>query len=219
MTEKQIRVLLADDHVPTREDIRVALEADPRFVVCAEAGDAAAAVEAAVHEDPDICLLDIQMPGGGLAATWEIAARLPETKIVMLTASDQESDLLAALRAGAASYLVKTIDPRRLPHALHDVYEGRAAIPRDLVAGMVRQFRTSEPRRRTLRGGELAQHLTSREWEVLRLLSQGFSTAQIAHRLVLSRSAVRAHVSAVVKKLGVTNRDAAVELFRSRSET
>jgi DNA-binding NarL/FixJ family response regulator len=219
VTEGQLRVLLADDHAPTREDIRVALEADPRFVVCAEAADAAAAVEAAVREGPDICLLDIQMPGGGLAATWEIAARLPNAKIVMLTASEQESDLLAALRAGAASYLVKTIDPRRLPHALHDVYEGRAAIPRHLVAGMVRQFRTSEPRRRVLRGGELTERLTSREWEVLGVLSQGLSTAQIANRLVLSRSAVRAHVSAVVKKLGVADREAAVALFRSRSET
>jgi two-component system NarL family response regulator len=214
-----IRVLVADDHVPTREDIRVALEADPRFHVCAEASDAAGAVEAAVRDRPDICLLDIRMPGGGVAATWEISARLPETKIVMLTASEEESDLLAALRAGAASYLVKTIDPRRLPHALHDVCEGRAAIPRDLVTVMVRHVRSPESRRRALRGSELAERLTSREWEVLGLLAQDLSTAQIARRLVLSKSAVRAHIAAVVRKLGVVDRRAAVALFRERSET
>ena len=219
MTEKQIRVLIADDHVPTREDIRLALEADPRFLVCAEAADAATAVEAAVREQPDVCVLDIQMPGGGVAATWEISARLPETRIVMLTASEEESDLLAALRAGAASYLVKTIDPRRLPHALHDVVQGRAAIPRDLVATMVEHFRGPESRRRALRGNELTERLTSREWEVLGLLSQGLSTAQIARRLTLSQSAVRAHIAAVVKKLGVADRNAAVALFRARSET
>jgi two-component system NarL family response regulator len=204
--------------VPTREDIRVALEADPRFHVCAEASDAAGAVEAAGRDRPDICLLDIRMPGGGVAATWEISARLPETKIVMLTASEEESDLLAALRAGAASYLVKTIDPRRLPHALHDVCEGRAAIPRDLVAVMVQHFRSSESRRRALRGSELAERLTSREWEVLGLLAQDLSTAQIARRLVLSKSAVRAHIAAVVRKLEVRDRHAAVGLFRERSE-
>ena len=196
----------------------MALEADPRFHVCAEASDAAGAVEAAVRDRPDICLLDIRMPGGGVAATWEISARLPETKIVMLTASEEESDLLAALRAGADSYLVKTIDPRRLSHALHDVCEGRAAIPRDLVAVMVQHFRSSESRRRALRGSELAERLTSREWEVLGLLAQDLSTAQIARRLVLSKSAVRAHIAAVVRKLGVVDRHAAVALFRERSE-
>lgn len=210
---------MADDHVPTREDIRTTLDADPRFRVCAEASDAAGAVEAAIRDRPDVCLLDISMPGGGVAATWEISARLPETKIVMLTASEEESDLLAALRAGAASYLVKTIDPGRLPHALHDVCEGRAAIPRDLVTVLVRHFRSPESRRRTLRGSALAERLTSREWEVLGLLAQDLSTAQIAGRLVLSKSAVRAHIAAVVRKLGVVDRQAAVALFRERSET
>ena len=205
--------------MPTREDIRIALEADPGFHVCAEASDAAGAVEAAIRDRPDLCLLDITMPGGGVAATWEISARLPETKIVMLTASEEESDLLAALRAGAASYLVKTIDPGRLPHALHDVCEGRAAIPRDLVTVMVRHFRSPESRRRALRGSELAERLTSREWEVLGLLAQDLSTAQIARRLVLSKSAVRAHIAAVVRKLGVVDRRAAAALFRERSET
>jgi DNA-binding NarL/FixJ family response regulator len=92
----RIRVLLADDHAPTREDIRFALEQDERFEICAEAPDAAAAVEASVREKPGVCLLDIRMPGWGVAAAWEIHARLPETKIVMLTVSRDHGDLFAA---------------------------------------------------------------------------------------------------------------------------
>ncbi|HSL63620.1 MAG TPA: response regulator transcription factor, partial [Gaiellaceae bacterium] len=101
------RVLLADDHPPTREDIRRTLESDGRFEVCAVAADAAGAVDAATRERPDLCVLDIRMPGNGIAAAWEITARLPETKVVMLTVSRDDDDLLAALRAGASGYLLK----------------------------------------------------------------------------------------------------------------
>ena len=88
---RPVRVLLADDHVPTRDDIRRALEADERFVVCAEAGDAPVAIEAAVRESPDLCVLDVRMPGGGVAAAWEISTRLPATRIVMLTVSSDDA--------------------------------------------------------------------------------------------------------------------------------
>ena len=104
-----LRVLIADDHAPTREDVRRALT-DGGLVVCAEAADAARAVQQALETRPDICLLDVRMPGGGVAAAWEIAARLPTTKVVMLTVSDEDGDLFRALRAGAVSYLVKDID-------------------------------------------------------------------------------------------------------------
>ena len=98
---KPLRVLVADDHAPTRDDVRRALDADGRFNICCEVADAAEAVQAAVRKQPDICLLDIRMPGSGLAAAWEIAARLPQAKIVMLTVSDEDTDLFTALRAGA----------------------------------------------------------------------------------------------------------------------
>ena len=100
---------IADDHAPTREDVRRALT-EGGLVVCAEAADAARAVQQALETRPDICLLDVRMPGGGVAAAWEIAARLPTTKVVMLTVSDEDGDLFRALRAGAVSYLVKDID-------------------------------------------------------------------------------------------------------------
>ena len=143
---RQLRVLLADDHAPTREDLRWALT-QGGLQVCAEASDAAHAVQLALETSPDICLLDVRMPGGGVAAAWEISARLPTTKVVMLSVSDEDTDLFSALRAGAVGYLVKDLDLRLLPRALRDVAEGRAAIPRALVARMVKQFHTNEPRR------------------------------------------------------------------------
>ena len=125
-----LRVLIADDHLPTREDVREALENDARFTVCAAVADAPEAVRAALRERPDVCLIDVRMPGSGLAAAWEIAARLPQTKIVILTISDGGNDLFAALRAGAVGYLLKTMNLERLPAALHGVYYGEAAMPR-----------------------------------------------------------------------------------------
>jgi DNA-binding NarL/FixJ family response regulator len=207
----RIRVLLADDHAPTREDIRFALEQDERFEICAEATDAAAAVEASVREKPGVCLLDIRMPGWGVAAAWEIHARLPETKIVMLTVSRDHGDLFAALRAGAAGYLLKDMDPRALPRTLASVVDGEVAIPRELVGQVVEEFRDRSARRRTTLGNGGEERLTSREWQILDLLRQQLPTSEIAERLVLSPVTVRTHVGSILRKLKARNRD---ELFR-----
>ena len=213
-------MLIADDHAPSRDDIRRALERDGRFGVCASVPDAAEAIQAAVRERPDVCLLDIRMPGSGLAAAWEIAARLPQTKIVMLTVSDDDNDLFAALRAGADGYLLKTMNLQRLPDALDGVRSGEAAVPRTLVSRMLERFRGREPRwRQPVTDDSFGGRLTSREWEVLALLAQGLSTGAIARRLMLSSSAVRVHIAAIVRKLGVPDRDAAIKLFRERADT
>jgi DNA-binding NarL/FixJ family response regulator len=215
---KPLRVLIADDHAPTREDVSRALDGDERFSVCAAVADAVEAVQAALRQRPDVCLLDIQMPGSGLAAAWEIAARQPQVKIVMLTVSEEDTNLFAALRAGAHGYLLKTMNLQRLPDALHGVCSGEAAMPRTLVARVLEQFHGREPRWRSLATGETGERLTSREWEVLELLAQGRSTAQIAQSLVLTASAVRAHITSIVRKLAVADRAAAAELFRGRLE-
>jgi DNA-binding NarL/FixJ family response regulator len=207
----RIRVLLADDHAPTREDIRFALEQDERFEICAEAPDAAAAVEASVREKPGVCLLDIRMPGWGVAAAWEIHARLPETKIVMLTVSRDHGDLFAALRAGAAGYLLKDMDPRALPRTLASVVEGEVALPRELVGQVVEEFRDRSARRRTTLSDEREERLTSREWQVLDLVRQQLPTSEIAERLVLSPVTVRTHLASILRKLKARNRE---ELFR-----
>jgi DNA-binding NarL/FixJ family response regulator len=210
-------VLIADDHRPTRDDVCQALGTGA-FDICAVVADAAQAVQAAILERPDVCLLDVRMPGSGVAAAWEIAARLPQVKIVMLTVSDDDADLFAALHAGVDGYLLKTMNLKRLPDALVGVCSGEAAMQRTLVARVLDRFRRQEPRWRHSVGAEpVGGRLTSREWEVLELLAQGRSTTEIAQRLVISSSAVRVHIASIVYKLEARDRAAVIELFR-RSE-
>lgn len=211
-----VRVLLADDHVPTRDDIRRALAADSRFAVCAEAGDAAAAIDGAVREGPDVCILDVRMPGGGVAAAWEISTRLPQTKIVMLTVSRDDTDLFASLRAGAAGYLLKDMDPAQLPNALGDVLNGEAALPPELVARVIDEFRDRSPRRRAVLASGGYETLTSREWQVLDLLRQELTTAAIARRLVVSPVTVRSHVNNILRKVRAESREALLQDFEER---
>ena len=217
---KPLRVLIADDHAPTRADVRHALEHDLRFDVCVEAEDAAAAVFGAVRARPDVCLIDIRMPGNGVAATWEIAARLPHAKIVMLTVSDEDSDIFAALRAGAHGYLLKTMSLNRLPNALQGVCCGEAAMPRTLMARVLDRFHGREPRwRRLASNAATERHLTSREWEVLEFLARGWSTAEIAEGLKITASAVRAHITSIVHKFEVPDRAAVVQAFRRYADS
>jgi DNA-binding NarL/FixJ family response regulator len=207
-----IRVLIADDHPPTRAGVRAALERDG-FEVCAEAADARSAIEAARRERPDVCLLDIHMPGDGIYAAETIAHELPEAAVVMLTVSRTDADLFNALRAGAAGYLLKDIDPGRLPLALRGVLEGEAALPRRLVALLIEEFRERKRRRRIPLVGRRGVELTDREWEVLELMRQGLTTEEIATRLFISPVTVRTHVSAILRKLKVPTREAALELL------
>ena len=220
-TRCALRVLIADDHAPSRDDIQRALERDERFSVCASVADAAEAIQAAVRERPDVCLLDIRMPGSGLAAAWEIAARLPQAKIVMLTVSDDDADLFAALRAGAARISAEDDEPAA---AAGRARTGCSRVRRPCPGRWSRACLSSSAgaspagasRWRTTACG---QRLTSREWEVLALLAQGLSTGEIARRLMLSTVAVRVHIAAIVRKLGVSDRAAAIDLFRQRTGT
>jgi DNA-binding NarL/FixJ family response regulator len=207
-----IRVLIADDHPPARAGVRAALEAGG-FEVCAEAGDARGAIEAANRERPDVCLLDIHMPGDGIHAAEAISHELPDAAVVMLTVSREDTDLFDALRAGASGYLLKDIDPSRLPLALHGVLEGEAALPRQLVALLIEEFRERRRRRRIPLRGRRSAELTDREWEVLQLMRQGAQTEEIAARLFISPVTVRTHVSAILRKLHVATREAAIELL------
>jgi DNA-binding NarL/FixJ family response regulator len=206
------RVLIADDHPPTRAGVRLALER-ASFTICAEAWTADGAVEGAVRERPDICLLDIHMPGSGIAAAVKIASAVPTSSIVMLTVSHEDEDLFAALRAGAIGYLLKTTDPERLPHALEGVMKGEAALPRSLVPRILAEFRNGSRRRRPAIGPGV-RDLTDREWEVLELLGEGLTTADIAKRLFISQATVRTHVASTLHKLRAPNRKAAVALLK-----
>jgi DNA-binding NarL/FixJ family response regulator len=207
------RVLLADDHPPTRAGVRSALE-EEGFVICAEAGDADEAVRLALAERPDVCLLDIHMPGNGISAAGRISSQVPETAVVMLTVSRDDRDLFDALKAGAVGYLLKDIDPDRLPHALRGVLAGEAALPRNLVALLVDEFRTGSRRRGLRIAGSRAVDLTEAEWKVLDLLSDGLTTEEIAQRLFVAAVTVRTHISSILKKLHVKSREEAIRLVQ-----
>ena len=207
------RVLLADDHARTRASIRAALEQTGTFVVCAEAADADAAVTAALTERPDVCLLDINMPGSGIAAAGRISSELPETSIVMLTVSRRDADLFDALRAGAQGYLLKDLDESAIGPALEQVMVGEACLPGTLVARLVEEFRDREHRRVRISTTESAR-LTGREWDVLELMREGLSTKEMAERLFVSETTVRSHVSALLRKLRVGGRQEIIDLLR-----
>ena len=213
MPEPAIRIVIADDHPPTRAGIRNALE-DAGFDVVADVGTAKTAVDACKQHHPDLCLLDIQMPGGGIKAASEISAAFPETAVVMLTVSRSEDDLIDALRAGAVGYLPKDIDPDRLPDALIGAMHGEAAIPRKLVSKLVDRL-ADKGQHETDSTGHLAR-LTSRQWQVLELLSKDMTTAEIAERLVVSEVTIRTHVAAIIKRLKVPDREAAIALLKSQ---
>jgi two-component system, NarL family, nitrate/nitrite response regulator NarL len=212
----RLTVLVADDHAPTRAGVRVVL-AEGGFAIVAEAATADTAVDAALRERPDVCVLDVHMPGGGIAAAARISERLPDTVVVMLTVSREDEDLFAALRAGAAGYLLKDMDPDRLAPALRGVLAGEAAVPRTRVARVVEEFRSAERRPSLPLVRRRGARLTSREWEVLELLRERRTTAEIAHRLGLSAVTVRRHISSILAKLRVPDRREMARLLEAEA--
>jgi RNA polymerase sigma factor (sigma-70 family) len=180
--------------------------------VVAEVADAGAAVEAALEHRPDLCLLDVYMPGKGIAAAAELAEALPDMPVVMLSVSDTDEDLFEALRAGACGYLLKDTDPQRLPYALRAVLNGEAPLPRVLTARLITEFRRRGRQRRLLDADGALVTLSERESEVLELLRTELTTKQVAHRMGISPITVRRYVSDVLKKLRVPDRRAALQL-------
>lgn len=210
--ENAIRIVVADDHTRMRARIRTALEAG-RCEVCAEGATAEEAIELAKQHRPDVALLDIHMPGGGIHAAQQISRALTDTAIVMLTASRDDEDLFDSLRAGASGYLLKDMDPAALPDALRGVLAGEAAMPPSLVTRVLREFQG--PSRRLLPSrSSAATKLSPREREVMEHLGRGESTEEVAKMLFVSPTTVRVHVSAVLRKLRVKDRASAVKLLK-----
>lgn len=206
-------IVIADDHPVIRLGLRMALLRGG-FEVLAEAADGDEAVTAALRERPDVCLLDVCMPGDGIEAAGRIKRALPTTAVVMLTVSNSTDDLLRALRAGAVGYLPKDTRPDRLPDALRGVLRGEAALPRTLVGRVlheIRDFPVAEVSPVRVDGVEL----TARESEIMRMLRTGLSTVEIGERLSLSPVTVRRHISAGVAKLGVADREEAIRAIPS----
>ena len=209
--DKHARVLVAAAEATTAGLSRL-LEQDG-FVVAKRVATADAAVEGALAESPDVCLIDTAVAGGGVRAAREIHGRVGGVAIVMLAAAANEEEMIDALRAGACGFLTLDGDPDRLPATLRGVLAGEAAIPRRLTSHLIEEVRTQGRRRRIALGPGLRPELTSREWEVIELVRRGLSTHEAATRLVVSPVTIRRHVSSAVKKLGASDREAALQLL------
>jgi DNA-binding NarL/FixJ family response regulator len=203
------RVLIVDDHPLTR-DALAALLAQQGFDVVGEAQDGAEAIEAAEKLKPDLILLDLTMPGmDGLTALPHLRDRAPTSEVVVLTASDAEENLLAAIRAGASGYLLKTEPPEQIAAFLRGVARGDAALSGGVARRLLDRVRDGGRL-----GGvpeEVTRLLSAREVEVLLLLDEHLGTDEIAQRLFISEHTVRSHVKSLLRKLGVSSRRDALE--------
>jgi DNA-binding NarL/FixJ family response regulator len=209
----ELTVLLADDHVPARAGIKSTLKPHGLRVI-GEASGADEAVRVAASRRPDICVVSVTLPGGGIEAARLIKEALPETKIVMMTSTAREEEMFAALRAGADGYLLMSTPASRLPHAIMGVARGEAALPREMTARLILEFRERGTRHRlVIPTTDREVELTAREFQVLDRLRKRERTAQIAARLGVSEVTVRRHAASVLQKLGLPNRRSAIELF------
>jgi two-component system nitrate/nitrite response regulator NarL len=187
--------LLIADHDPTRLAIRMAL--DGQVEICAEAANAEQAIRAAKRQQPDVCLVGLEIPGGGTAAVRGICRAAPGAVAIVLGGSDDTDDVLAAIRVGAIGYVPNAVSAAQLRGIVAHVLAGEAAIPRSMVLELVLELRDRGSRD----GG-----LTPREAQVLGMLRRGHETAEIARRLRITPVTVRRHVSDLVRRLGVENR-------------
>jgi two-component system, NarL family, response regulator DevR len=210
-----LRVMLADDHALVRSAVRQALTA-PDIEVVGEAATAEETLVMAPELRPDVLLLDINLPGtDGLSLLRELAPRLPETRIVMLTVSDSPRDLLNAIRQGAAGYVTKDLSPDALQRAVRGIRSGELPMSRTMAAELIRQLSTGSGRGGAPAGFELLSGLSDRETEVLRHLAEGLTDREVAERLGISPRTVETHVGSILQKLGVRNRAQAATQYRA----
>jgi DNA-binding NarL/FixJ family response regulator len=203
-------VLIVDDHPLTREALASLLQ-QHGFEIAGQAEDGSEAVDQARALSPDLVLLDLTMPGtDGLTALPRIRDAAPSCEVVVLTASGTEENLLAAIRAGAAGYLLKSEPPERIASFLNGVADGEAALSGAVARSLLERVREGRGIGRGI-PDEIAARLSARELEVLLLLDEHLSTDEIAARLFISEHTVRSHVKNLLRKLGVSSRRDALE--------
>jgi two-component system, NarL family, response regulator LiaR len=196
-----IRVLIADDHAVVRQGLRTFLELQEDIEVVGDVADGSAAVEAAIDRGPDVVLMDLVMPGiGGLEAIRLLRERRPQARVLVLTSFQEDEKIFPAVRAGAAGYLLKDVEPLELVRAIRTAHAGEAVLHPAVAARLMEEF-ASEDVRSTAESG-----LTDREQEVLELIGRGLPNKLIARELSIAEKTVKSHVSAILAKLGVTDR-------------
>ena len=202
-----IRVILADDHAVVRKGIREFLEEEGDIVVVAEAADGSQAVDLVAEYQPDVAVLDIQMPGvSGIEATRRIKADHPGVRVLVLTAYDDDPYIFALLQAGASGYILKTTGSRDLVQAVRAVHRGESALDPAVAQKVVQQLTTGRP----LGAQATVEALTERELEVLRLAAKGLTNKAIGLALDISDRTVQGHLANIYGKLNVGTRTEAV---------
>ncbi len=197
----KIRLLLADDHKMVREGLKAFFAPTEDFEVVAEAADGIEAVEKAGQIMPDVILLDLVMPNlDGIEAANRIKKKFPDAKIIIITSSLEESQVIASIKAGAAGYLLKDSSPLEIEEAIKKVNRGETAFPSRITNIMVKELnKPSKPPSK-------CTTLTDRETEILKLIANGMSNQEIADKLFLSVWTVRTYVTGILDKLEVDNR-------------
>jgi DNA-binding NarL/FixJ family response regulator len=214
LSPESLRVVLAEGHPSLRTAVKNVLEEDG-FVVCAVASTPEEGLRTVLRERPDICLVGFRMD----LATLRMIASIADgdgdhgTVVIVLTESHSTESMVDAIRAGATGYLLKEMNPERIAAALRGVLDGEAAMPRVLVTRLIREIRRMG-RGPMLDSGSGLIELTPRQWEVINLMADRLSTAEIAERLMVSPVTIRRHISAILGKLGVADREAALKLLR-----
>lgn len=207
MSVSAVSLVIADDHVLVRQGIRAFLDTHADVAIVGEAEDAASATKLCAELKPQVALVDLVMPGGGIAATRDIRGASPGTQVILLTSFDDSRQILAAVQAGALSCLLKDVDADGLADAIRKAARGEAVLhPR--VAG----YLLDAIRRGATPGEEPLGTLSEREREVLALMAEGLSNQTIGDKLTISEKTVKTHVSNILAKLGVADRTQAAVL-------
>ena len=198
-----IKILLVDDHKIVRQGVRAYLHTLADIQVIAEADSGSAAIRAVEQYQPDIVLMDLEMPGelDGIAATRQIRKLRPETQVIVVTSHHQDEYIFPAVRAGAISYLLKDVEPEELASAIRKAAHGEAVLDSRVASRIVQELQG-------LRKGDVNPftELSEREFDVLRLIAAGKSNAEIAETLVIGESTVKTHISNILRKLHLEDR-------------
>jgi len=203
MTDRPIRLVIADDHPVVRDGLSGIFDGDPGFEVLGQASDGAEAVRLAERLAPDVVLMDLRMPGmDGVGAITEIAARGLPTRVLVLTTYDTDADVLPAIQAGATGYLLKDAPRTELVRAVRAAARGESVLSPSVASRVLGRVRRPEP--------EEPGDLSPRELEILALVARGATNREAAKRLFISEATVKTHLLHIYAKLGVNDRAAAV---------
>jgi len=201
------RVLIVDDHTLFREGMKALLSRQDSVDIIGEAGNGAEGIKKAIELSPDVVLMDLNMPDmTGIEAIKRILEVKPETKILMLTVSEDDEDLFSAVKAGAMGYLLKNVDPERLVNSVHQVARGEATVSADLTDKIFAELRAMSSRGEGKEESAPKDLLSKRESEILIHVSHGESNKEIANALNIAESTVKIHVQNILKKLGLNSR-------------